>query len=425
MQAILQTILATLICIGLAAGSTALTAQPLGQSSAKDWSLPYALEQALRYHPSVAGQQGLVRSALADLEAAEWSRYPSLSAESSRSGAGDRQTVARLQQPLWTGGRISSQIELAQTRVIAAEAGLQETRLNVLTETASSYVEFWRARQRLMAADANVAEHQRLYALMERRTASEISPRVDLVLARARLQSAQNERTQISSGLAAARNRLQQWVGQAIEGTQAPETLPRLKHDALEDVLHAAINFSPEIRRLQAEREQAKAQVDLARAQMMPTVSLTHDQRLGGSGPADKSQTFIALQFQPGAGLSARAQMASAIERVEVAQQAIEAARLKNTQNVETLWNELQSWTAQNDTTEGLVQSTQGVIESYTRQYTAGRKSWIDVMNAQRELVQSLYTQADVQAYRWLTTVRLQLLTGTLDAHPVNPAIGR
>ena len=54
------------------------------------------------------------------------------------------------------------------------------------------------------------------------------------------------------------------------------------------------------------------------------------------------------------------------------------------------------------------------VSESYARQYTAGRKTWIDVLNAVREATQSELAVGDAQAQMLAASLRLRALTGTL-----------
>ena len=56
----------------------------------------------------------------------------------------------------------------------------------------------------------------------------------------------------------------------------------------------------------------------------------------------------------------------------------------------------------------------------YARQYTAGRKSWLDVLNAQRESAQALYGLADVQANRLRVQLRLEIYTGRLSARSLS-----
>ncbi len=53
-------------------------------------------------------------------------------------------------------------------------------------------------------------------------------------------------------------------------------------------------------------------------------------------------------------------------------------------------------------------------IESYTRQYVIGRKTWIDVLNAVREATQSQLALEDTHTQVIAVSLRLRAQTGTL-----------
>jgi adhesin transport system outer membrane protein len=62
------------------------------------------------------------------------------------------------------------------------------------------------------------------------------------------------------------------------------------------------------------------------------------------------------------------------------------------------------------------------VFESYTRQYTTGRKTWIDVLNAVREVTQADFQMADAQAQVVAAALRLRLRSGALNVESLAPA---
>ena len=68
--------------------------------------------------------------------------------------------------------------------------------------------------------------------------------------------------------------------------------------------------------------------------------------------------------------------------------------------------------------TELLVDSTSDV-RSYLRQYTVGRKSWLDVLNAQRELVQAQQALTDHQAMLIMASYRMKILIGKINSGSV------
>mgnify|MGYP006273306221 FL=1 len=54
--------------------------------------------------------------------------------------------------------------------------------------------------------------------------------------------------------------------------------------------------------------------------------------------------------------------------------------------------------------------STQAMVDSWDRQFLAGRKTWVEVMNAARELAQAQTALADVEVGYVVATWRLAVL---------------
>mgnify|MGYP002347680797 FL=1 len=96
------------------------------------WAAPLGFDQALRAalasHPLVAGKRAAREAALAEREGAEWQRYPTPSVEANSASDGQNASVFRLDQPLWTGGRITAGIDAAGSRVDAAGMAIAEAR---------------------------------------------------------------------------------------------------------------------------------------------------------------------------------------------------------------------------------------------------------------------------------------------------------
>src|SRR5688572_13894549 len=73
------------------------------------WSYAELLKQSLQSHPSIQARRSSATAAQFDVDAAEWQRFPTPTVESlSRSSSTPNVPNGRLrvQQPLWTGGRI-------------------------------------------------------------------------------------------------------------------------------------------------------------------------------------------------------------------------------------------------------------------------------------------------------------------------------
>jgi adhesin transport system outer membrane protein len=124
---------------------------------------------------------------------------------------------------------------------------------------------------------------------------------------------------------------------------------------------------------------------------------------------------MLVFLAQPGAGLSAKSGVDAAIARREATRQSGEAAQRDVRQQITFDWND---WTAARSRLENAEQvrnTSAEVSESYARQYTAGRKSWLDVLNAAREASQAELALVDAQSQMQAAVLRLKAQTGGLN----------
>lgn len=74
-----------------------------------------------------------------------------------------------LDQPLWTGGRISGTITRATARQDAALAAYDEAVLTIAVSTSQAFFDVHRWRQRITILKQSLTQHDRMVASMERR----------------------------------------------------------------------------------------------------------------------------------------------------------------------------------------------------------------------------------------------------------------
>ena len=400
---------------------SALLACALNAQSA-DWTLSRVLQEAATQHPSVRLRQSESRAAEYELDGARWARYPTLGTELLTTRGGT-QAVARLQQPVWTGGRIEGQIGLATANLSASTAAVDEARQAIMLEAATAFLESLRLQARLDAALANEAEHQRLGQIIERRVRAEVSPVTDATQARARLQQAIAERMQFERQLLSLRANLEQIIGQPVLHLRAPASI-RIDMWNEATLLEAALQHSPERKRLTAQIDAGQAQIGVARSVLMPQVTVGYEHKLGAlANGEDRGRLFLGVNLQPGAGLSSLAGIEVAAARQQAARDSLEQHRRQLEQAIRSGWSEAHALALQLEPSRALLNASDEVVESYLRQFQVGRKTWLDVLNAQREKTNARYTLADIEAPLLLARLRLLLLAGAVRPDALNAIV--
>lgn len=120
-------------------------------AASADVTLKQLFEVAVDKHPSVLQARSQAQAAGFDVEAARWGRFPTVSSEL-RSDTNLTQSLAKVEQPVWTGGKLTSRIELSESNLRAAEAGIHEAQFNALSQVATAFFEVLRLEQRIKSA---------------------------------------------------------------------------------------------------------------------------------------------------------------------------------------------------------------------------------------------------------------------------------
>ena len=388
-----------------------------------EWPLDRVISTALTSHPLIQAREADRAVADAEREAADWARYPTPSVEAtSRDAGGEAVGLLRLDQPIWTGGRIDANIQLASRRLEAARIGVHERRLEIALRVIAAYVEALRQQARRAHADQGVRDHEALVEMIRRRVEREVSSRADERLAEARHQQALTERSFILQGERSAAAQLGQLAGQPIQlsalswrGVE-PDGAKSFQLETLEAATTAALAYSPVLKRLMQEELATAAEVAQRRAALMPQVVVRVEQLLGGGSP--QARAAVVLQAQPGAGLSALSGVKAAVAKRESALRAAEAARREIVEQITVAWSDWTSARERLALTQRASDINAEVAESYARQFVIGRKTWVEVLNSVRESTQARYLVADSRAQLAASGLRLRALVGQLELHP-------
>ena len=394
--------------------------QPLSEASSAVHAPPAGLVGALQAvignHPAVTGKQAEVTAKRYAVDSAKARRYPSLSAEVSYQEHDEQLGTLRLQQPLWAFGKIDTPILYAEADVVAEQSDLLQVKRQLLEDTAVAYAIIEGIRQRQRVTADNVTEHNQLYQQIERRQKGLLASEADVRLAYSRLIQAESQQAQMGGELQVALTELQALTqievasGSPIkrEWLRLPE-LPQLEVLALEQ------SASVEYKRAMVELARlGREQADVA---MMPTLSFRVDHDFLDR-PANSDNTHASLVLEgslEGLGLAASGRTKAATARVEAARQDLRVTQNDIRRRISTL---LSSRNIQ----QRLIQSQQlsvaalkATLDSYMRQYDAGRKAWLEVLNIQRELTEQRLQEVQMDNDWLIYSLRITTLTGQLD----------
>ncbi len=406
--------------LGASAGAAAASAGSVGGDGLAD-----ALQATLRNHPAVAGQRAEVEARRHAASGARSQRYPTLSAQAAQYAQTERSVlegndlsnpaVLRLRQPLWAFGRIDSSIAVANAEVTTERADLLRVRRQLLEDTAVAYAAVRGSRDLIDIARHNVAEHRELLEQIERRVEGQLATSADARLAATRLAQARAQLERAVSEWEAAREDLGALTQVTLNADQpVPAELLELYQSA--DLIEMALVNSAEIRFKQHRLEQVEAEVDRVRTSSMPTIYLQADRFYDQPGLRDDSQVSVVFEASlDGLGFAARGRMGEAVASREAALQDLAAAKVELRRELEHLQRNRRLQTELMELQALSLRDLESLLGSYQRQYESGAKSWLDLMNIQRELFEQGRQLVQARMDWQISSLQLLARIGGLD----------
>lgn len=387
------------------------------------------IHAALANHPAVRAQSGLGEAAQSGVEGAKWQYWPTPSIGVEQAGTNDPSyrgdkavTILRIQQPLWSGGRLDGNLSKAEARVIAARADLEATRQQLALRVVQAWSDAAAAQGKLAAYKQSHDVHARLLALVERRTREGASANADIDLARSRLDSIEAELAATQAQRDTALDRLGLLTGLSVPVDaldQVARTSPPEPLIDLPALLSASREQSPQIAKARALANIAAADMRIARAALSPEVYLRAERQYGNfslPGQAVQNRVFIGFTTAFGGGLSSLSSVDAAQAQYRAAQEDIQAQRLAIDEQVQGDATLYRTAVMRRTSLDRVLKSSVDVTDSWERQFLAGRKQWQDLMNATREQTQTDTQLADAIGAQQLAGWRLVILTRGVDA---------
>lgn len=394
-----------------------------GPGPAKEASLGIAdlVGMAVGTHPSILAKRGEVVAAEADKSSARWQYFPTPSISAGRDSHGvDNSTIA-VQQPLWAGGRIDAGMEYANAKAVSADRSVTEAQHTIAVSVTDSYQAWLLAHGRKEAQQRSVMLHEERKASMQRRVASGVSAEVDLDLVASRLAAAKSDLESSESAVRTAMARLSQAVGCTVHEADLRLTEDEVGVESLDAVLANAESSFPLLKRQEADIDAAKQMVGVKRASLSPTLSLRAESvrnspaAYGAPTSSNDNRIMLVLQFTPGAGLSSFSEVEAAAARVTALRDAREASRRDLHDRVVAEYENYRAASARRTELLYNRKALSQVLDSFSRLFVAGKRSWLDVLNAVRELTQSEVSVSDAEATMIASAYKLRLYSGQFE----------
>jgi adhesin transport system outer membrane protein len=352
--------------------------------------------KAVQEHPQVLIQLQNLKSAGFDIETSKQAFYPtpSISLERAQSNGGNdpsysgspQVAIFKLQQPLWTGGRLTAQQNKAIANQDIEIARLLEIQQSLAVKTLQAWTEVVNFQRQQSTLLKSKSELDNLQGRIERRAEQGLSTQSEVRLSRLRVSLAKQLLTQTKFQEDLAWLKLKQWVpgAQLLSQTrienQGPSTdsLAHLQNAANIDLERLSARQSPVALRLEGQLRLQEAELQEKRAAYQPDFYLRAEHQRGNHAYVNTqnvNRLLIGMTATTGAGLSLQSQLASLMARHEGAQHEIKQSQRLLSESVQSDVFNLIARQSKAEELQMNLDSLQEIQTAWLRQFDSGRKT--------------------------------------------------
>lgn len=394
-------------------------------TSAQALTLDELIDQAVAQHPATQAAGYLVDASRYDVKSAQLARWPTVSINHNQYWD-ERNTTFSVQQPLWSGGAVSARIKQAHIQVQQNQANVLLERQQIAQRVLSAWTDYYVAQYRATLANAQLTQLKDYAALIKRRIGAGVSAPIEQQLVDSRIQQTLVDQAANQAQQTIAQDRLARLTGltninkrldlQSFD-QQFVTTLSQRIQTPQDANAQFMLDQHPSLVGAVYSVDAAQAAIAVQRAEQWPRIYLNYQRRVDHpQSDANVDDPGVALGVELstdrllGGWLgqkNAAARLQSAQASRQAAMQLVEDDWMASAQQIISLQHRL-------DTLRLAVDSARLVEASYLRQFSAGHKSWLEVLNATRETAQTEQSLAEAQVNVVALGVKLRMDQGQM-----------
>ncbi|MFT7879599.1 MAG: TolC family protein [Sulfurimonas sp.] len=386
------------------------------------------VSMVIKNHPSIKMQEHMIKGADAQVESAKWNYFPTVSF-SANQGVNQEKLwdgTAVVSQPLWTGGKLDANYDMAIANRDNSKSGLGESGYTLVDTLFTALKTYVKNKGNIKALSEGKKQLNILKNMLSRRIKAGVSSRSDMELLKARLYQMQTDINYAKASMQASLSQIELLTNHDFKGALEVDDRISFDFDSLDTLIKSMIKTHPTLKKYDALIDYAKAEKSNAKAVLMPNVSLKVERGVRSNDyyyndSTGETRVYLSVDASFGAGLSA----VSGIEQAEAKIMQLKQEKLATQQDLINKmmlsYNDYISSSSRVRSQSGSISSSKKVFESYTRLFLAGKRQWLDLVNTSRELTQNKMAFADTKSTLLVSAYQLLLLSGKSDLQKMIP----
>jgi NodT family efflux transporter outer membrane factor (OMF) lipoprotein len=399
-----------------------------------DPQLNHLVTQARAASPTVAGALARVRqaAALEGMAAAALGPQASASARSTRQRYSENSSVPKPLAGSWQWvneasvnlgyefdfwGKNAASVAAAAGRVNARQAEAQAASLAVSTAVVQAYLQLDHLYAQRDLAEQELSQRSRILDLVQQRVSAQLDSKAELKQAEIGVPAARGQIAALDEALALTRGQIAALCAPglvAATGIDRPQLHLARPAGAPADVPAALLGRRPELVALRWQVEAASGEIDVAKAQFYPSVSLTvsgglaslgFDSLLQGSSHSFAAGPLVTLPLLDGGRL--RSNLAARSAEYDIAVESYNAAVVEAMRDVTAQLTSLRWLGARVHEQDQALAAAEQAYELAEQRYRAGLGNFVQVLIAETQVVTQRRGQAELAARAYALDVNL------------------
>lgn len=385
------------------------------------------ITKTLQSHPDILVEKSRLNIAKTQLDLASEQFLPTFSVSFENVAAtrdsdisyANSQSVAtfRLQQPLYTFGRLTHAKNKFYAGYESQTLTINEVQVELAQAVLQSWGEWFVATLRSDALAKSIDTHKKLKESVTRRSNLGASSPSEVKLSLARLAQIEAQAANAELQIRAAKVKLEQLIGESIPITLTPRQFLAFEPSNEAVMIQNALAINPTLKRFAADIKRSEFENLEEISALAPEIYLRAEHQRGDFSTSIpfQNRVFVGFQSDFGAGSSALMEVKLSEQRTQTLKAEVKVVERDIAERVKLELTQLEILDIRQEALELSLSANQDIAEAFNRQYLAGRRSWVEVMNTARELSQAELELADLKAAKVLSYWRLSFLVNGLE----------
>lgn len=355
-------------------------------------SLTEVISRAVIDYPSISAAKFNAESADHEVDRAFGQHMPQvgLQASSNRYQSGGRASreifTPTVSMNVWSGMKIQSEVDRAESLAEAADNQLIGTQDDVVALSAETYLQWAKAKELLKLAKDNLEVHQTLYDSIKKIIDQDPGRRVDLMQAQVRLDNAKIAITSRTAEVKQASERLHRfWPDALPEQPLGIDDFKGFSPTSLEEALMIVDQQHPSLASAKANIEGAIANVGVARSQYHPQISVTGSRQYNWETNSIEFLAQVSANLPVFSGGSIDAATDKALAELQSARSKLDETRRVLQEKVSVAWEDLQATQQRAQIGKQQSEMASQVVNGYKLQFELAKRSLLDLLNVQND----------------------------------------